>query len=546
MKTLVFRLFSTLFLIALLFLKQSAQPVYAANYIVNTLADNTTAGDGLCTLREAIQSANNAGNGDCGANSSADDTITFSVSGTITLGATLPNIVSGQGTLTIDGNGVITLSGNVQAIRVNQGANLTLQNLTISNTTGGAIYNFRGTVTVTNCTFSGNSACKGGGIYNFFSTLTVSNSTFSRNSASGTYDCKGGGIYNYGGTVTVTNSTFSGNSAPGSYGGGIYNESGTLTVTNSTFFGNSASGTYGWGGGIYNGSEGILTVTHSTFSGNSANTGGGVNRSGGTVTLRNTIVANSTSGGNCSGLITNGGGNLVWGDTSCPGINADPKLGALANNGGPTQTMKLGSDSAAIDRAVAANCPSTDQRGENRDDLNCDIGAFELKMSDSNWVRRTVSNTSLATFGPARAGMQYSGTDPGLTTVAKVTNWTNQPENAIGAWWDILPTTGSGLNLTLALCYSDAERRGLTESNLRFWRYSGGSWSQIGDVPTFSGTSPNRCAQITGVTDLSRWTLATGNPGGAPTAVTLSSFRAITPTFDLAAWFAEILRAWVR
>ncbi len=48
----------------------------------------------------------------------------------------------------------------------------------------------------------------------------------------------GGGIFNDG-TLTVTNSTFSGNSAVDG-GGGIYNSGGTLTVTDSTFSGNSA------------------------------------------------------------------------------------------------------------------------------------------------------------------------------------------------------------------------------------------------------------------------------------------------------------------
>jgi CSLREA domain-containing protein len=36
-------------------------PALAAGYVVNTLNDNATAGDSLCTLREAIESANNAG-----------------------------------------------------------------------------------------------------------------------------------------------------------------------------------------------------------------------------------------------------------------------------------------------------------------------------------------------------------------------------------------------------------------------------------------------------------------------------------------------------
>ena len=78
-------------------------------------------------------------------------------------------------------------------------------------------------------------------------------------------------------------------------------------MNNSTLSGNSAD----IGGGIYN-QGGTLTVRNSTLSGNSANTGGGISNNGfnSTATLKNTIVANSPSGGNCAGTITNGGYNL--------------------------------------------------------------------------------------------------------------------------------------------------------------------------------------------------------------------------------------------
>src|SRR5438105_3996 len=85
-------------------------------------------------------------------------------------------------------------------------------------------------------------------------------------------DFNGGGIENLR-TLTITGCTFSGNSAtfgPGGSGdgGGIQNQD-TLTITASTFSGNS-----GIVGGIYN--HGTLTVTASTFSGNSAQWGGGI------------------------------------------------------------------------------------------------------------------------------------------------------------------------------------------------------------------------------------------------------------------------------
>jgi hypothetical protein len=100
------------------------------------------------------------------------------------------------------------------------------------------------------------------------------------------------------------------------------------------------------------------------------------------TTLQNTIVAAST-GGNCSGPISDGGHNLSFGDSSCPGINLDPKLGTLGNHGGPTQTISLLPGSAAINQVPASGtgCPPIDQRGVQRPQgPKCDIGAYEFAI----------------------------------------------------------------------------------------------------------------------------------------------------------------------
>ena len=126
-------------------------------------------------------------------------------------------------------------------------------------------------------------------------------------------------------------------------------------------------------------------MTNSTVSGNSASDGAGIYNYGGSVTIRNTIVANNP-GGNCFGTITDGGGNLSYPDATCPGINREPALGPLQNNGGPTQTMALGSGSAAIDAANDAICADApvnnrDQRGIPRPyGPHCDIGAYEATL----------------------------------------------------------------------------------------------------------------------------------------------------------------------
>lgn len=101
-------------LLAALFLLLTFQHAQAASIVVNSLA-NTAANDGFCTLREAIEAANLntvsggvAGECAAGSNDPTVDVITFSVSGTITLGSTLPGIGDGAsddpGYLTIDGD----------------------------------------------------------------------------------------------------------------------------------------------------------------------------------------------------------------------------------------------------------------------------------------------------------------------------------------------------------------------------------------------------------------------------------------------------------
>ncbi len=208
--------------------------------------------------------------------------------------------------------------------------------------------------------------------------------------------------------LTVAKGHTSGN------GGGIDNrEGGTLEVTNSTFSNNSASQS---GGGIDN-FQGTLTMSNSTFSQNSAqNAGGGILNYKGTATFNNTIVANST-GPNCSGSITDGGGNLDDGTTcqfsSASKSNADDGLDdGLKDNGGPTQTIALMSDSAAIDAVVDDNCPATDQRGVSRPQgTGCDIGAFEVKVF-------TVTSTGDSVEeGTLRAAITAANASPGADAI---------------------------------------------------------------------------------------------------------------------------------
>jgi predicted outer membrane repeat protein len=242
--------------------------------------------------------------------------------------------------------------------------------------------------------------------------------TFNMNrlTVSGASGGKGGGIYNDG-TLNITNSTFSGNNA--TVGGGVYNH-GTGSISNSTFADNQAGED---GGGVYN--EAILTVTNSTFSGNrTTGSGGGIRTVGVDAILRNTIVSNSPSGDNCSGIFADGGGNLVWGDHTCPGIHQDPLLSTLDYYNGNTKSFALLPGSAAIeagDPGICAAAPVSnhDQRGVARPQgAQCDIGAFESRgftlsvfggNSQSAAINTAFTNPLQVSISPVSAGEPVNG-----------------------------------------------------------------------------------------------------------------------------------------
>ncbi len=333
------RVFQTIFIAALVFtaltiqiLILSPQSVQAAGITVNSLADATVAGNSACTLREAINNANNNSDstgGDCPAGSGAD-TITFNVNGTITLGSTLPDITSA---MTIDGTGqTVAVSGNntVKVFHIAAGGNLTLNSLTIQNgnagpfygNRGGAVFNELGALIATNVTFSGNTANQGGAIYSdYTSTLTtLTNSTFTGNSGD-----EGAAVYAFNTLITMTNDVFTSNSA--TYGGGALYNWGTMNVSGSTFTGNSASTN---GGGIYN--YGTITITNSTLSGNTSASGGGFYNYSSTVTVNNSTISGNTATGSGGGTYSSYGTTTVTNST-ISGNTSGANGGAFYING---------------------------------------------------------------------------------------------------------------------------------------------------------------------------------------------------------------------
>jgi len=215
------------------------------------------------------------------------------------------------------------------------------------------MYNENCSPTVTNCTFSGNTAYYyGGGMRNFNGSPTVNNCTFSGNTA----EYRGGGMYNYNnggpsGSPTVTNCAFSGNTADS--GGGMYSRS--ATVSNCIFWDNSAP----VGDEIYSRIYGSPTFSHCDIRG-----------SGGSGAFWNPALG------------TDGGGNIM----------GDPRFVASATPAGPDglwrtsdDGLRLQSNSPCIGAADPAVAPATDILGLPRSSPP-DIGAYEFASGGGSWT----------------------------------------------------------------------------------------------------------------------------------------------------------------
>jgi CSLREA domain-containing protein len=342
----------------------------AADFTVNSLADN--GGGAATTLREAITAANNGG---------GNDRILFQsgLTGTITLNGTPLPTVDEPLQIVGPGAGVLTVSGGnssrILYLNATPADDVTISGLRLTagkpgSGAGGAISDSGANLIVRNSTISGNTATGGAAVYSFNAAVTIQDSILSGNDALGG---TGGAVNsNGGGATTIQRSTVTGNKSASA--GGVYSFGEAATISDSTISGNTATG--GTGGAV-NSNGGPLAVRDSTISGNSADSGGGIYSFGTTPdpALANTLVANNTAGTgpdllggggdvfNASfSLIENTSGATVVSTVAGSNITGqDPKLGPLANNGGPTLTQALLPGSPALDKGSTA--AATDQRG---------------------------------------------------------------------------------------------------------------------------------------------------------------------------------------
>lgn len=198
--------------------------------------------------------------------------------------------------------------------------------------------------------------------------------------------------------LILTNSTLANNTAV-SQGGGLWTQA-PVTIANATFVGNDANNPAapidneqrGSGGALAVAVDAPIDINNATFAHNHAGFNGGA-IFGRTISLKNTLFYNNTTDWSsniqqhCTNALIDLGNNMQypprnpedhWNETNCTtGIDtSNPALAALADNGGPTETMALPAGSPALNRGNPLTCVGLDQRGYTRSGI-CDVGAYE-------------------------------------------------------------------------------------------------------------------------------------------------------------------------
>jgi hypothetical protein len=249
--------------------------------------------------------------------------------GSLTL---VDSIVKGNRTTSDDGGGIDVNGGSARIIRSSIKGNRAADE-------GGGIF-VGSRAVIVDSTVSGNTSIISGGGVASYATLTMRNDTVANNST----EENGGGVSGFVGKALLNDVTIARNKAA------------------------SANGSNDVGGGIYHGSTGTFTISNSLIALNTVGTGSG------------------DADPNCSGTFVSAGHNMrTTNDAGCIGftsstgdfVNASPKIGPLAHNGGPTETIALRIGSPAINRADPKTSEKRDQRGQKRDPKHPDIGAFE-------------------------------------------------------------------------------------------------------------------------------------------------------------------------
>ena len=308
------------------------------------------------------------------------------------------------------GGGVV-LNGNVGGGMYAISATVFFRHNQVSNNTavgplsgGGGVYMAYGVAMVSDSTIISNTSEGGGGL-----ALVISDALLRSNQIiSNTAQLAGGGVgFGSGSHVTIIDTTIISNTAQA--GGGIYATYGSLAdLTGSIVRGNRTVGgsSFDGGGGIWVGASSSITVTnsvvrdnqatqaspgiairisdahlwHTTIAGNVGGSGSGIELSGGSAALTNTILVSHTFGISVTAGSSATLNGILWFDNGANTGGAGAFSITNATTGNPAFAADgfhlTSASAAAIDKGVNAGV-TTDIDGEPRLGHTPDLGADE-------------------------------------------------------------------------------------------------------------------------------------------------------------------------
>ncbi|NQZ56558.1 MAG: DUF4347 domain-containing protein, partial [Lentisphaeraceae bacterium] len=337
-------------------------------------------------------------------NSTTDITIAFTSQIDISDSITFVNI--GEGKVTFDGGGTtrlfnitgsadvyfdnLTFTGaNNSAIAATDTSTVTINNSTLKDNSadqGGAIHlSGTATLSINDSNLTGNNSAKQGGALYILakSTVTITNTRFSANTSTNN---NGAAIHvQNGGTINILNSTLVDSDSTGKEL--IYVRQGNINLTNTTLMGSSSAA-------LISLDQGSYSITDSTLYAQDGQKALRFEWGYGRGTITNSIiigendlqVAKTATYTWYSGEVLSGTGNIT-------STFADLKLAPLADNGGPVQTMALGTGAVAIDAGTGT---TADARGANVFNGSRDIGAFEYRPNSLPVVNPHSQTTTIA------------------------------------------------------------------------------------------------------------------------------------------------------
>ncbi len=256
--------------------------------------------------------------------------------------------------------------------------------------------------------------------------------------------------------------------------------------------------------------QGIIIGSGTTFTGGSATITllGNWSNSGTFTPGTSTVIFNGTGGSNQT--ITNANEETFYNLT----VNKSTAAVQLVNNISVTNQLTV----SGGDLDLNGNTVSLGTTGKLIESTGSTVIGSSGTISAGNSALNAPSSYNMGGLGAEIT----SSANLGNTTITRGDYaQTGATHSSIKRFYDISPTTNTGLSATLVFHYDDSELNGLTESTLKLYRSTtgGSTWTEMGGTVN----TTNNTVTLSGISSFSRWTLGSS---ASPLPVELTSFKA--------------------